>query len=77
MRDLLPFLALLACPIGMGLMMLFMGRGMTGTKKDALPLQDTLPVAQLNDERARLRELIERLERSEPHSPSGAPSVVS
>ncbi|MBS1892234.1 MAG: DUF2933 domain-containing protein, partial [Actinobacteria bacterium] len=27
-------LALLACPIGMGLMMWFMGKGMMGGKKD-------------------------------------------
>lgn len=28
MEDLLPALALLACPVGMGLMMWFMGKGM-------------------------------------------------
>lgn len=58
-------LALLACPIGMALMMLFMSKGMRGGKKEK---QDTASVEQLQAEQQRLAAEVERLERqsSEP-----------
>lgn len=40
MKELLLPLAVLACPIGMGLMMLFMGRGMFGGAKRPQTRQD-------------------------------------
>lgn len=54
-------LALLACPIGMGLMMFFMGKGMMGGKKEEEP--DNASVAQLREEQQRLTAEVERLER--------------
>ena len=58
------FLALLACPIGMGLMMLFMGRGMMGgMKKTDSPQSDNKsPLGEMKAEQARLAEKIEALE---------------
>lgn len=54
-------LAVLACPIGMGLMMLFMGRGMMGgMKHDQTDGDRTL--ADLKAEQARLADKIETLE---------------
>lgn len=55
-------LAVLACPIGMGLMMLFMAKGMGGGKKDA---QQAEPgeVEALRAEQERLAAEVERLER--------------
>lgn len=53
-------LALLACPIGMGLMMFMMGRGMMGGKKDE---SDTASVEELKAEHQRLTDQVERLER--------------
>jgi len=53
-------LALLACPIGMGLMMFFMGKGMMGGKKEELP--DNASVEQLREEQQRLSAEVERLE---------------
>ena len=63
MRELLVPVAVLACPIGMGLMMLFMGRGMFGGAKR----QDVAPdpqgnLASLKAEAARLDARIEALE---------------
>ena len=55
-------LAILACPVGMGLMMLFMVKGMSGEKKDA---QQAEPgeVEALQAEQKRLAAEVERLER--------------
>jgi hypothetical protein len=56
-------LAVLACPVGMGLMMLFMGRGMMGgMKKDDQSKTDTASLAEMKAEQARLAEKIEALE---------------
>ena len=58
-------LAVLACPIGMGLMMLFMGRGMMGgTKQKDGRESDAADssLAEMKAEQARLAEKIEALE---------------
>ena len=52
-------LAVLACPVGMGLMMLFMGKGMFGGKKEE---QDSKSVEELRAEQQRLSAEVERLE---------------
>ncbi len=66
------FLALLACPIGMGLMMLFMGRGMMGgggmKKTDSRQSDDGSPLAEMKAEQARLAEKIEALEGQQPNA---------
>ena len=51
-------LALLACPVGMGLMMWFMSRGMTDRKRGPEPGS----IDDLRTEQARLSAQIERLE---------------
>ena len=64
-------LALLACPIGMGLMMLFMGRGMMGGMKktdDSRQSDDRSPLADMKAEQARLAEKIEALEGRQPNA---------
>lgn len=64
MEQLLVPLALLACPVGMGLMMFLMGRGMRGGKK----AQETSSarvggdLASLKAEQARLSARIEEIE---------------
>lgn len=58
-------LVALACPVGMGLMMLFMGKGMMGGKTrngQAPRTQDGQPLATLKAEQARLAEKISALE---------------
>ena len=58
-------LAVLACPIGMGLMMLFMGRGMMGGMKQKDSEEKEAgggPLAEMKAEQARLAEKIEALE---------------
>lgn len=57
--DALFLLAVLACPVGMLLMMWFMGRGMMGRHR-ASAQPDALP--ELKAEQARLAEKIEALE---------------
>lgn len=73
MEHLLPLLALLACPIGMGLMMLFMGRGMASSKaKDPRRPPEARSLAELKREQARLRDQIEGVERRDRHQPSAS-----
>ena len=58
----LVLLAVLACPVGMGVMMLFMGKGMMGGKKTAEPRDDIGSLADMKAEQARLAEKISALE---------------
>lgn len=54
------FLALLACPVGMGLLMFFMGRGMRGTQhRDRA---EDAGLADLKTQQARLSAKIDALE---------------
>ena len=65
------FLAVLACSIGMGLMMLFMGRGMMGGMKQKNVDESEAgggALAQMKAEQARLAEKIEALEGQQPQS---------
>ena len=63
-------LAALACPVGMGLMMVFMGKGMMGGKardQSAPEMQnEQQSLAALKAEQARLAEKIATLERQAP-----------
>lgn len=54
-------LAILACPIGMGAMMLFMWKGMGGGKSRATG-SDARPLPELKAEQARLAAKIDALE---------------
>jgi len=62
MESILLSLAVLACPVGMGLMMWFMARGM---RKDAAPAHAPADasVEQLREEHRRLGDELERIER--------------
>jgi hypothetical protein len=70
-------LAALACPVGMGLMMVFMGKGMMGGKtrdQSAPEMQDEQQsLAALKEEQARLADKIATLERqaADPPGPDG------
>ncbi len=71
------YLLALACPVGMGLMMLFMGKGMmSGRKPDqtSAATRDAESVADLKAEQARLAEKIEALESdaARPPQPFGS-----
>jgi len=61
MQNLLPLLALLACPIGMGLMMFFMAKGSRKPNDSPAPVRSA---ADLRDEQRRLDAEIARLETS-------------
>lgn len=77
MEHLLPLLALLACPIGMGLMTLFMGKGMLFSKtsdQTAKQSLDARSLAELRREQARLHEQIEHVESRERLQTERAPS---
>lgn len=62
MRTLLPLLAILACPIVMGLMMLFMGKGLFSSQHGESHAPDRRSLAELKAEQARLHEQIEQLQ---------------
>lgn len=57
-------LALLACPVGMGLMMWFMARGM---KTEEKPDERPATVAELRERQARLEAELERLDGKSPN----------
>ncbi len=65
MESTLLGLAILACPVGMGLMMWFMARGMGGGKNEpaATAKQEGTTVEELRAEQQRLASEVERLER--------------
>ncbi len=70
MEALLPTLALLACPVGMGLMMFFMARGSRSKQGDSAPAAERsvttgdhpMSMEVLREEHRRLGEEIDRLE---------------
>jgi len=63
MESVLLGVAVLACPVGMGLMMWFMAKGMrSGSKTD----RERTSVEELQAEHRRLGAEIERLERESP-----------
>lgn len=64
MESALLALAVLACPVGMGLMMWFMSKGMKGGESRAEP-ERPASLEELRDEQARLSADIERLEETE------------
>lgn len=72
------FLVVLACPVGMGLMMWFMGRGMMGGMKKKAP-DDPSSLAEMKAEQARLAEKIEALgeRQSQAQSPEREPDRAS
>ncbi len=68
----LALLLLLACPVSMGLMMWFMGRGMSGHKRgDSTGRAESL--AELKAEQARLAAKIDSLEAPDPEPKTRAP----
>lgn len=64
------WVAVLACPVGMGLMMLFMGRGMMGGSKQRDDRDETgqNTLAAMKAEQARLAEKIDALEGKQPQA---------
>ena len=76
MEGALVFLAVLACPIGMGLMMWFMAKGMRGGEPKQAKA-DSTSVEDLRREQARLAAEIDQLEQNghrEAIHATGAPS---
>jgi len=63
-------LVALACPVMMGLMMLFMGRGMMSGKKQSGDQDDSgrNTLAKMKAEQARLAEKIDALEEKQPQA---------
>jgi hypothetical protein len=64
MEGALVVLALLACPIGMGLMMWFMSKGMKREERAREPVREPT-VEELRSEQARLEARIEHAERDQ------------
>lgn len=73
-NALLP-LAVLACPLGMVLMMVFMAKGMGGGKKDAQQA-DPSEVETLRAEQQRLAAEVERLERERSRDSDAADALT-
>jgi C4-dicarboxylate-specific signal transduction histidine kinase len=69
--EILLVLALLACPVGMGLMMWLMGRGRGWQRQRGQPAAGA---AELRGERARLSAEIERRERDGTRAPAAGSS---
>lgn len=66
-------LAILACPVGMGLMMWMMARGSKRQSADRAPDADRSPSLEvLKEEHKRLGDQIERLEHSDSEAPETA-----
>ncbi len=66
MEGALVVLALLVCPIGMGLMMWFMAKGMKRHSEPDAPARGRSDVETLREEHARLGSEIDRLEGASP-----------
>jgi hypothetical protein len=69
MEGILLGIAVLACPIGMGLMMWFMARGMKGKRDDGAPAS----LETLREEHRRLGDEISRVEQADDRT-SRSPS---
>lgn len=67
MEGLIYALALLACPVGMGLMMWFMGKGMNGKSAEKSRPEST-SLADLRAEQERIAAEIDRLDRKHADS---------
>lgn len=65
-------LLLLACPIGMGVMTLFMGKGMMGRHKGDAPTENA-SLAELRSEQLLLAEKIEALQNDESRTSTDSP----
>ena len=74
MQTLPPLLAILACPVVMGLMMLFMSKGMLASKDGGPQAPHPRSLAELKAEQARLHEQIERLQDRNPRD-RGRPPI--
>jgi hypothetical protein len=72
-------LAALACPVGMGLMMVFMGKGMRSGKtrsQGGHGAPDGQPLETLKAEQARLAEKISALEQRDANTPDDQSTEV-